>query len=164
MVMNARPWAANGFIQLSDVQMDNEMEARYNAIVSLQVNAPHRIVLTHPTTQLAPAARETSSFVVPHTYGLVKLQTNYPARVRVYLTAAQRDADLARPVNVAPTGDHGLVLEVVTTPALLVLSLVPVAFGDVPVGGPLLAYLTIDNNDSVSRAITLTLNAIALEA
>lgn len=54
-----------------------------------------------------------------------KIETNRPARVRVYTTAAQRNADLNRGVGVKPFGNHGRLLEVVTTDGLLELTLTP---------------------------------------
>src|SRR3712207_5229113 len=56
---------------------------------------------------------------------LFKIGTNRPARVRMYPTAAMRDADLYRPIGQKPTGNHGRLLEVVTDAALLELILSP---------------------------------------
>lgn len=164
-----RPWQNNGSRTLHKAQLDDVFEGVDARIKTFETVPPTpvfggiRVTLTHTTVALAPTAQETSALSVPRTYGLLKIQTNYPARVRVYLTAAQRDADLARPVTVDPTGDHGVVLEAVTTPTLLTLNLVPLASGGSPTGGQL-AYLTIDNLDTVARAITATFTALALEA
>ena len=62
-------------------------------------------------------------------YRVIRVITNVAARVRLYATEAARDADVARTTLVDPEGNHGCVLEVVTTPALLDLFLSPVPQG-----------------------------------
>lgn len=56
---------------------------------------------------------------------LYKIKTNRPARVRMYPTAVMRDADSGRSIGIKPQGNHGRLLEVVTTPNLLELILSP---------------------------------------
>jgi hypothetical protein len=56
---------------------------------------------------------------------IFKIGTNVPARVRMYPTAAMRDADLYRPIGQKPSGNHGRLLEVVTGAGLLELVLSP---------------------------------------
>lgn len=44
-------------------------------------------------------------------YVLLALTTEGPYRIRIYVDAAHRDADLSRPLGTPPTGDHGCVFE-----------------------------------------------------
>lgn len=69
------------------------------------------------TVELAPA------------YRVLRISTDVPARVRLYTNAAKRDQDLTRPIGIKPSGDHGRMLEVVTTTALPAMDLSPTLDG-----------------------------------
>lgn len=94
---------------------------------------------------------------------LWKIATNRPARVRVYPTEDYRAADLDRPVGTRPQPDSGRLLEVVTTPDLLELTLSPAVdmhskeefFTDF--------YVTVQNRDSVAGAVVITYYYIRTE-
>jgi len=94
----------------------------------------------------------------------VKIETDYPAWVRIYSTAAAQAADAARTIDTDPTGEHGVLLEVLTTNSNLALNLSPAAacfsLEDTP--GTTLP-VTIVNKDSVERAITVTVTVIPIE-
>ena len=78
------------------------------------------------TGLLIPNATESRTIELYPSVRLYKIATNRPARVRMYPTAAMRDADLPRGIGTAPKGNHGRLLEVVTdTPDLLELILSP---------------------------------------
>lgn len=77
------------------------------------------------TGLLNPGQAEASDLTLYPSVRLYKIGTNVPARVRVYPTETMRDADFSRPVGVKPQGNHGRLLEVVTTPAMLELILSP---------------------------------------
>ena len=74
-----------------------------------------RQTTTFTTASLAANAGESGTLTLAKGYRLLKLMTTRPARVRLYTTAAKRDADVARPIGTAPTGDHGCLLDLVTT-------------------------------------------------
>lgn len=94
---------------------------------------------------------------------LWKIATNRPARVRVYPTEEYRTADVDRPVGTRPQPDSGRLLEVVTTPDLLELTLSPAVdmhskeefFDDF--------YVTVQNRDSVAGAVVTTYYYIRTE-
>ena len=52
------------------------------------------------------------------TFILSRLTTNIPARIRLYADTATRDADVGRAVGTTPTGNHGLIFEIVTSSIL----------------------------------------------
>lgn len=87
---------------------------------------------------------------------LYKIITNRPARVRLYPTAAMRDADISRSVGIKPTGNHGRLLEVVTTISLLELILSPAV--DITSVDPFSSdfYTSVTNRDTVSGAVAVT--------
>ena len=97
------------------------------------------------TGPLASGATATGTVELAGSYRVLRATTDVPARVRLYTNAAKRDQDLARPVGVKPSGDHGRMLEVVTTTALPALDLSPTLDGFVE-----------DGSDAVPYAVTST--------
>lgn len=70
------------------------------------------VVLT--TASLAQDASESGTVALGKSYRVIRVATDRAARVRLYTTVAKRDADASRAAGVTPTGDHGLVMELVT--------------------------------------------------
>lgn len=110
------------------------------------------------TSSLAVLATETGTVSLAIGFRVLKLATNRPARVRLYTTAGKRDADLSRAIGVDPVGDHGLILEIVTTATLLSLDLSPEAIGvsleTVPV---VTVPFSVQNRDVTPGVVTTTL-------
>lgn len=122
---------------------------------------PVRSTVTYTTASLATLADEVGSITLPAAICyLLQLTTDYPARVRLYLSSAMRDADRARLVTVDPEGNSGLVFEVVTTGGVLDLELTPIPVFASPTDS-VMAYITVANLDTVSRVIQVDLEAIA---
>lgn len=141
-----------------------EMDANLNNLKAAVEGAATgiRSTVSYTTASLAAGSSEQGSITVPKAYSILKLATDYPARVRIYLSTAHQTADLARSVSTDPTGDHGCILEVVTTAGVLALNLSPAAVGASPTDGTT-AYITLQNLDSVSRAVTATLSLLSME-
>jgi hypothetical protein len=119
----------------------------------------------HSTASLAAGASENGVVAIAKATEVLRVATNRPARVRLYVTAAKRDADAARPVGTDPTGDHGLCLEVVTVTGELELDLNPAALvwdGDA-VPDANIAY-RIENRDAGAGVVTVTLTHVVEEA
>jgi len=87
---------------------------------------------------------------------LYKIATNRPARVRMYPTAAMRDNDFLRSVGRVPTGNHGRLLEVVTTPDILELILSPAVDITSVDAFDSEFYVSVTNNDSVAGPVVVT--------
>lgn len=112
---------------------------------------------------IAPSATELDVFTASPGLRLYRIVTNRPARVRAYPTEEFRDADLSRPIGTKPHGNHGRLLEVVTTPDMLDLTLSPAVdfqskeafFSDY--------YVSITNLDSVAGAVVTTYHYIRTE-
>ena len=104
------------------------------------------------TPSLAPNAGVSGALAIGENVRLVYLSTTVPARVRLYTSAAKRDADVGRGA-VDPTGNHGLVLEAVTSDAQpgVALNPEPKALG---LDGNL--YYRITSLDDVTGPITFT--------
>ena len=85
-----------------------------------------------------------STVAIAKTLQLLRIATDHPARLRLYATVAERDADAARAAGTAPAAGSGLLFEGITT-----------------VGLPLfdVQAATIFNNEStVTNAIPCTLD------
>lgn len=128
---------------------------------------PYTSTAAHTTASLVPATGPTVGYEdftidLGWQYVLQAIQTDYPALVRVYETAAARAADAGRGFTTDPTTDPTLqtviVFEGETSPTELAFTLehpVTATNGDTPRSQT--AYIRIYNMDSVSRAITLTI-------
>lgn len=115
---------------------------------------------THTTAELADQTSETGLLTALHPFIVNGISTTVPARIRVYKSTAQRDADLNRAIGTDPSGDHGLLLEAVTTAGQLSWQVspgvyVPVAVPQVPV--------TVTNLSGGSTAVVVNFTAIAME-
>src|SRR3954469_5825463 len=109
------------------------------------------------TTGLLPSGQLEKSIIELYpSVRLYKIVTNRPARVRMYPTAEMRDNDLARALGTKPTGNHGRLLEVVTTPLVLELILSP-AVDVTSVNAYNSEFFTsVTNLDSVQGAVVVT--------
>lgn len=69
----------------------------------------------YTTGSIAAGAYEEDILDLFPSVRLFRIATDIPARVRVYASTAQRDADADRPIGTLPSGDHGRLFEFVTT-------------------------------------------------
>lgn len=85
-----------------------------------------------------------------------KISTNRPARVRMYPNDAMRQADASRSIGLAPRGNHGRLLEVVTATNMLELMLSPaVDVTSMDAFDPMF-YVSVTNLDSVQGPVVVT--------
>lgn len=84
-----------------------------------------RATVTYTTASLATNATETGTVTMAIGYRLLHIATDKAARVQIYSTTAARTADASRPIGTDPTGNHGLMLEYVTTASVLAADLSP---------------------------------------
>lgn len=97
-------------------------------------------------------------------YRIIRLATDRAARVRLYTTLAKRDADASRPIGTMPTGDHGLVIEFVTTAGDLDWDTSPVVDGsDGKVAPDGVIPFTVTNLSGATSTVACTLTWIATE-
>lgn len=122
-----------------------------------------RTTFEHITESLAADATESESIDVQPGWRAFKITTDRPARVRVYRTEDQRDDDLTRPVGQRPVGNHGRLLEVVTTDTILEIDLSPAVDFMSDVTGQSTYYTAIQNRDSVEDVVTVTFDYVRTE-
>lgn len=129
----------------------------------LQATLPSRTTVFENITT-ASNSTATMEIVGYKSYMISKIQTNYPARVRIYTDAAQRSADFYRSTATQVANNSGLIVETLTTSGGLTKLISPGAFGfnnDSPSTSTI--YLSVTNNDVVIRNIVVTLTLLQLE-
>jgi hypothetical protein len=121
---------------------------------------------TATSSSLAPSATDSAQTIAIGKTGIAyRISTTRPARVRMYSSAAAQTADLARSVSTAPTAGIGLLLEVVTTSSLLTIVLSPPSdYANEETVRLSTMALTIQNLDSATGTVGVTLQVITLEA
>lgn len=115
---------------------------------------------TYTTASLADDAIEKGTVSLGKNYLLTNVATDVPARVRVYLDNTTRDADESRAAGVLPTGDHGVMLDLVTTVGDLSWSLSP----SVASHCATTAGISVTNLSGSAGAVTVTFTELVLEA
>jgi hypothetical protein len=132
---------------------------KIHELVDGRVEAVAKVVTT-TFPDLESGTGAFGSFPLGHAFRLDKLETDKPCRFRVYAGPEYRTADGDRPRDEDPQGDHGVVAEIVLTPELLSLLLLPAPHGTSEDG---YAYFSVVN-DGDDGALTITLTAQILEA
>ena len=124
-----------------------------------------RTTATVTTGSLGPNMGESGTVALAKTVKIMKVVTNIPARVRLYVTPALRDVDAGRSIGTQPGDGHGCILEVVTTPFLLNLPLSPQADGSSLEATPVnnIAY-HITNLDTNTAVVSVTFTYIPIES
>jgi hypothetical protein len=122
-----------------------------------------RATFDHPTAPLAAGATESGTVSAFPGWRVIRLATNRPARVRLYPTIAQRDADLSRGVGVRPKGNSGRLLEMVTYPGALEWDMNPTVdlasmYKDDPT-----FFSAVTNLDSVTGSVVTTYTYVRTE-
>lgn len=117
------------------------------------------VVLT--TASLAINAEEVGTVALGKSFAIIKLVANDDCRIRLYSTAAQRTADAARPIGIAPAPStpHGLICEFVLVASGIGLSFIcsPEVYG-ANVDGPAVSnvYYAVQNRSASTQPISVT--------
>jgi hypothetical protein len=122
-----------------------------------------RASFDHLTSALVPGTMESGTVSAFPGWRVIRLATNRPARVRLYPTIAQRDADLARGVGVKPKGNSGRLLEVVTYVGALTWDMNPtVDLAAADKADPAF-FSSVTNLDSVTGPVVTTYTYVRTE-
>jgi hypothetical protein len=110
---------------------------------------------------------ESQGFSIPalgKSFLLFSITTDKNARVRLYSTAAYAAADLSRAIGTDPAGEHGLIVEVVTTSGNRAIDLSPLVHGANLELEPTAAIAAnITNLSGAAATITATFTCLVLE-
>jgi hypothetical protein len=131
---------------------------------SLQAPQGSRATATYTTASLSAGALEKGVITMGRGFTLYKITTSSPARVRLYTTVANRDADETRALGIANADNAGLILEYLTTSSILSADLGPNVSGSNMESTPVEDIaITVTNTDSISQAITVSFVYIKTE-
>lgn len=111
------------------------------------------------TASLADDATEVGSIAVSAIYTLLVITTSAPLRVRLYTTAAARDADLARPSTQEQSEGSSLVLEFVSDATLLSAVLTPAVTNYAADG---LLYYSVTNISGSTQTLSCSIDYAVL--
>lgn len=144
---------------------DNVLAALANLQAQISAGStPVRATVTKATATIAVGVVESGVVSMAESYRVTKIATDRPARVRLYATIAQRDADASRAIGTAPSGNHGLLMEVITGTGALTMILTPQVDGTNFEASPSSNIpCCITNLDSATSAVTVTLTYIRTE-
>lgn len=128
---------------------------------------PARDTVVKATASLANGASEAGTVALGKAFILIKVVVSAAARIRLYSTAAARDADTARGFTTEPSADsqHQIVLDLLldgVTGLTWIMSPARLGFnGDVPAVNNL--YYNIRNDSGGNASITVTFTRISME-
>lgn len=126
------------------------------------LNLPVRQTTDKTSSSLAHLATQETTISLPTGYRLYTIETDVPARIRLYTTTAKQSADLGRVIGEDPVGDHGVMFDFVTYPGatpLLSADLSPTVDGfDGSVSPNGLVPITFMNLSGATDTITVTLS------
>ena len=121
-----------------------------------------RQTVIYTTASLGSGASETGVVTMGKSWTLTKISTTRAARVRLYASTTQRDADLSRAQGSTPTGDHGLQYEFIGSASLLGMNTAPGADGSVD-GATTSVPLSITNLDTAAGTVGVTFTFLRTE-
>jgi hypothetical protein len=147
---------------------DNDTSVATTAFVTAAVAAvgsPARGDVSVTTASLADGATQTGVITLGKSSLILKFTGSCACRIRLYSTAAYRTADAARPPGTDPTGEHGVMLDIVLPAGNLTWDLSPLAAVTNDDGPPISdIYYAIQNKSGAAAAVTATLTRITLES
>jgi len=123
-----------------------------------------RNVVSVTTDTLTSGSEQTGSVTLGKVFNLLNVSTSIDSRIRLYTTPAFRNADQSRGVGTDPTGEHGIIVDLVLTGSYHDWQLSPI-----PVGANLestssteIAY-TIQNRTADSSAVQVDFTRLVIE-
>lgn len=131
-------------------------------VKALQARIFLRTNTSRSTSSLVVNTSEDSALVLHPSFRVYKVATNRAARIRIYATTAQRTADASRAIGSDPTGDHGLLFELVTSASILSYTLSP-AVDFTADGSDSTYYMSIANLSDATGVVTVTFYYVRTE-
>lgn len=144
---------------------DNSTKVATTAFVLANSGGATRGDVSVTTASLADGATQTGVITLGKSSLVLKFTGSCACRIRLYSTAAYRTADAARAPGTDPTGEHGVMLDIVLPAGNLTWDLSPLA-AVTNDDGPAISdiYYAIKNMSGAAAAVTATLTRITLEA
>jgi hypothetical protein len=143
---------------------DNSTKVATTAFVLANTSSPTRGNVAVTTASLADKAVQTGVITLGKSSLVVKVQGSVKCRVRLYSTAAYRAADASRDPGIDPTGEHGVMLDILFPAGNLTWDLSPLSLVTNDDGPPISdIYYSIQNLSGAAAAITVTVTRIIIE-
>lgn len=115
------------------------------------------------TANLAAGARAELIAPLGRVFILHKITTDFAARVEAYASPAYRTTDAARAVGILPSGEHGVIIDAVTTAGDLAKDASPDAVGASKEAVPTADIpIAVTNMSGAAHVITVTFNRTLL--
>lgn len=127
---------------------------------TITLSLPTRAVLNKTTASLASMSSEVGNLTMAPSYRVLSVTVDKASRVRLYTTSSARTADASRAPGTDPTGDHGVMLDLVFTGAGT-LTLSPTVDGFLPSGSSV--PYSIQNRDAATGTVTANLTWVRTE-
>jgi len=124
----------------------------YDDIPVLPSTAPNTVVVT--TSTLENLGTELGTVTMGQRFQVLKVETNRPARVRLFHSVDDRSADITRTPGDIPVDGVGVYLDLVTYAGSLVFPLTPVVHGFLDTGSAV--PYAIQNISGGSASVTTT--------
>lgn len=121
-----------------------------------------RKTATFTTASVADAAADMGTVTLAPGYRLLRIATDRAARIRLYTSTAARTADTSRPAGTDPTGDHGVMLDMVTTSGDLDWGLSPAVDGYLDTVGTAVPF-AVTNLSGSTGTVTVDLTWVQTE-
>lgn len=123
------------------------------------VNAPTSVDIE--TESLADDASYVSTVDLGNTYIINRVSTDRPARVRLYVSTEAQTADESRAPEVLPTGNHGVLLDIVTAAGNLDWMVSPAVVGKNLVADAWTA-ITVTNLSGSASTVAVAIDVVTL--
>ena len=140
----------------------------FNSLNPIVIAARKTIIFSNTIASLGQA---TGFIIMAKSINVLIVLIDQPCRVRLYSTAAARNADLTRMTTIPPTPgtQHGVIMDLVLSTAAVgsfpaTWFLAPAAIGnndDNPASSNI--YYTVDNLTASAKAINVTISYLPIE-
>lgn len=130
------------------------------------IGLPTRQFVSMSSVPLTVGQFETGSIQLGIGFILIHINSSAPSRIRLYASESFRNIDLLRPVTQSVRGEHGMLLELVTSGSSTYLSydLSPAVFGyDASPEKTGMIHYTLTNLGTSTTAITTEFQRISIE-
>ncbi len=122
-----------------------------------------RNLISGTTMSLTSGAFDSGFFLsLGKTSILQKIETSVPAWVRIYNNTGYQSGDYFRPISLDPSGEHGVMLETLTSLSNLSLDLAPppICYSTNGVND---IYMTVENRNTSTSTIGISITKLSLE-
>lgn len=140
-----------------DMATQAELDAAIAGIV-IPPSTPTRAIATLTTPSIPVLNEVYTAITLSKEFTLLSIQTDQPARIRLYDRVAKQAPDAGRPIGTDPADNTGLIMEFVTDPTILNCTFSPEVCGASMESTPSNSFqVSIMNMSGAANPITLTL-------